>query len=199
MREKLAVAEKAHGTCNRELELQKEDAESEARRLEIERSKREHQRSSLELALSRLDQEVARESAGTRPVAAGRLRLEDAERAEERRREAQDQLEAAQGDWEAKLVRLQSETDLLIGRRGEEEKSRRIDDLIAQIDGKSHELNELKLYQEELENRVLSEGHKDKLAFAYERNAKHLFERQVALTQQKNTLLDRIDSVVAGV
>ena len=72
--------------------------------------------------------------------------LEAVERAEERLLEAQSQLTSAEGERDEKLEQLQRETEGLINRRDVDEKTKRIADLLEQLDAKSHELNELRHY-----------------------------------------------------
>lgn len=72
--------------------------------------------------------------------------LEAVERAEERLLEAQSQLTSAEGERDEKLEQLQRETEGLINRRDVDEKTKRIAELLEQLDAKSHELNELRHY-----------------------------------------------------
>ena len=108
VREQLAAAEQAHADYNKELEQQKETAEAEVRRLEIERQQRMHRISSLEETLARLSTEAAFElgdEAGQRKSTVSNT-IEAVERAEERLLEAQSQLTSAEGERDEKLEEL---------------------------------------------------------------------------------------------
>ena len=81
-----------------------------------------------------------------------RAKRKSVESAEVRRRQAQDELENAHAEWLTKAAELRTETNELVNRRDLDEKLRDINMLIRDLDRKNREINDLRSYQEDLEN-----------------------------------------------
>ena len=97
------------------------------------------------------------------------------------------------------MTKLRSETDGLINRRDFDEKLKQINGLIRDLDAKNREINDLRQYQEDLENQIIGDGHKEKMSVVYERNLRHLNEQNQRLIEQRATLLKEIETTTRQV